>query len=205
MLSPRLEHSTGHYCCWLGYLDISPFPLFHSLIQRPSKRIYLTISLFHQEDNSQSRQISSKFIREKHVSPQQRGGQSNYGSGPRGGLSGNRQQGHVQNMISSLPPSDSRYKQQQMQQNPTLQPSDYRGRNSVEQYEEISIQGVANKIFKTPASYIDALDDDEHALHSVAKGLLGDSMPTCDKTIYIVIIIILCIAIACLLYRMNHT
>jgi len=163
------------------------------------------LDLDDEEDNSQSRQISSKFIRAKHVSPQQRGGQSNYGGGPQGGPSGNRQQGRAQNMISSLPASDSRYKQQQMQQNPTLQPSLRRGRNSVEQYEEISIQGVSNRIFPTTSSYIDALDDNDHALHNVAMGLLGDSMPTCDKTIYIVIIIILCIAIACLLYRMNHT
>jgi len=163
------------------------------------------LDLDEEEDNSQSRQISSKFIREKHVSTQQHGVQSNYGSGPQRGPPGNRQQGRAQNMISSLHPADPRYKQQQMQQNPTLQPSLHRDGNSVEQYEEISIQGVANNIFKTPSSYIDALDDKDHPLHNVARGLLGDSMPTCDKTIYIVIIIILCIAIACLLYRMNHT
>jgi len=160
------------------------------------------LDLDEEEDNSQSQQISSKFIRQKHRP--QITGSSNYGSGPQmGAPPGNLQQGGAQNMISSL--HDPRYKQQQMQQNQTLQPSANRGRNSVEQYEEISIQGVANNIFKTASSYIDALDDDDHPLHNVAKGLLGDSMPTCDKTIYIVIIIILCIAIACLLYRMNHT
>lgn len=161
------------------------------------------LDLDDEEDISQSRQISSKFIREKHVSSHPSGGQSNYGSGPPGGPPENRQQGRAQNMISSLHPSDPR--KHQMKQNPTLHTSDYIGGNSVEQYEEISIQGVANSIFKTASSYIDALDDDDHPLHNVAKGLLGDSMPTCDKTIYIVIIIILCIAIACLLYRMNHT
>ena len=160
------------------------------------------LDLDDEDDNSQSRQISSKFIREKHVSSHPSGGQSNYGSGPPGGPPENRQQGRAQNMISSLHPSPRKH---QMKQNPTLHTSDYIGGNSVEQYEEISIQGVANKIFKTPSSYIDALDDGEHPLHSVAKGLLGDSISTCDKTIYIVIIIILCIAIACLLYRMNHT
>jgi len=163
------------------------------------------LDLDDEEDNSQSRQISSKFIRAKHVSPQQRGGQSNYGGGPQGGPQGNLQQGRAQNMISSLHPTDPRYKQQQMQQNPTLHPSDHRGRNSVEQYEDITIHAVANRIFKTASSYIHALDEVDHPLHNVATGLLGDSMPTCDKTIYIVIIIILCIAIACLLYRMNHT
>ena len=163
------------------------------------------LDLDDEDDISQSRQINSKFIRTPHLSQQSHGGQSNYGGGQRGGPPQNRQQGRAQNMISSLHPADPRYKQQQMQQNQTLQPSANRGRNSVEQYEEISIQGVANSIFKTASSYIDALDDDDHPLHNVAKGLLGDSMPTCDKTIYIVIIIILCIAIACLLYRMNHT
>jgi hypothetical protein len=108
------------------------------------------LDLDDEEDNSQSRQISSKFIREKHVSPH---GQSNYGSGPQGGLSGNRQQGRAQNMISSLHPSDSRYKQQQMQQNPTLQPSLHRSGNSVEQYEEISIQAVADRIFPKTSLY----------------------------------------------------
>jgi hypothetical protein len=162
------------------------------------------LDLDDEEDISQSRQISSKFIRQKHRP--QITGSSNYGSGPQmGAPPGNLQQGGAQNMISSLHPADPRYKQQQMQQNQTLQPSANRGRNSVEQYEEISIQGVSNRIFPTTSSYIDALDDNDHALHNVAMGLLGDSMPTCDKTIYIVIIIILCIAIACLLYRMNHT
>jgi len=164
------------------------------------------LDLDEDEDISRPQQISSKFIREKHVSSQKPDRQSrNYAHGPQGGQRSIRQQGAAQNMISSLHPSDARFRQHQMQTNNTLQPSAYRGENSVEQYEEISIQAVANRIFKTSSSYIDALDDVEHPLHNVAMGLLGDSMPTCDKTIYIVIIIILCIAIACLLYRMNHT
>lgn len=157
------------------------------------------------EDNSPPQQKYSKFIREKHVSQQPNEPNSNYNNGPQGGPRGIRQQGAAQNMMSAQRPADPRFQQQQMQTNRTLQPSAHRGYDSVEQYEDITIQAVTDNIFKTTSSYIDALDNSEHPLHNVAKGLLGDSMPTCDKTIYIVIIIILCIAIACLLYRMNHT
>jgi len=164
------------------------------------------LDLDDEDDNSQSRRISSKFIREKHVSIHKPDDvHSNYASGPQLGQAGNMQQGRAQNMISSLNPADQRYKQQQMQQNPTLQPSIHRDGNSVEKYEEISIQVVADRIFPKTSSYIDALDEQKHPLHSVALGILHNGLPTCDKTIYIVIIVILCIAIACLLYRMNHT
>jgi hypothetical protein len=165
------------------------------------------LDLDEEEDTSRSHQINSKFIRDKHVSSQKPDeSRGNYARGPQlGGPPGILQQGATQNMIGSLHPRDPRFQQQQMRRNNTLQPAATRGYDSVEQYEEITIQAVANNIFKTPSSYIDALDDKDHQLHNVALGLLHDSMPSCDKTIYIVIIIILCIAIACLLYRMNHT
>jgi hypothetical protein len=163
-----------------------------------------------EEENPQSRQISKRFIRATHVSSQQPDEQPpqqrNYARGPQSGAPpGIQQQGYAQNMISSLSRSDPRFQQQQMQTNSKIQPAAQRAFNSVEQYEEITIQAVANRIFPTTSSYIDALDDSLNPLHNVALGLLHDSMPSCDKTIYIIIIVILCIAIAFLLYRMNHT
>jgi hypothetical protein len=73
----------------------------------------------------------------------------------------------------------------------------------VENYENISIESVANNIFPSSASYIKALDDVDNPLHGVAMSLLGNGNPNCDKTVYIIIIIILAIAIACLLYKMS--
>ena len=70
-------------------------------------------------------------------------------------------------------------------------------------YENISIESVANNIFPTSASYINALDDIDNPLHGVAISLLGNGNPNCDKTVYIIVIIILAIAIACLLYKMS--
>ena len=77
--------------------------------------------------------------------------------------------------------------------------------NLVESYEQLTITAVANSVFPTTSSYINALDNSEHPLHAVARGLLSSGDPaSCDKTIYIIIIIILSIAIACLLYRLNR-
>ena len=73
----------------------------------------------------------------------------------------------------------------------------------VENYENISIESVANNIFPSSASYIKALDDVDNPWHGVAMSLLGNGNPNCDKTVYIIIIIILAIAIACLLYKMS--
>jgi len=160
-----------------------------------------------EEDDAQSRQISSKFIRQhtpirQDLGSNQSGG---YAPGPQeGGPPDLYQQGMTQNMISSMHSSDPRYKQQYRQMSRPYQPSQHSDK-MVEKYEEISIQGVANSIFKNVSSYIDALDDSENPLHAVSVGLLSSGIPTCDKTIYIIIIIILCIAIACLLYRMNRT
>ena len=68
----------------------------------------------------------------------------------------------------------------------------------------INIGAVATRIFPSTASYINALDDSEHPLHAVAASLLGND-PNCDKTVYIIVIIILCIAIACMIYKMNSS
>jgi len=77
--------------------------------------------------------------------------------------------------------------------------------NLVESYEQMTISKVANSVFPTTSSYINALDNSDNPLYSVARGLLSSGDPTsCDKTIYIIIIIILSIAIACLLYRLNR-
>jgi len=69
----------------------------------------------------------------------------------------------------------------------------------------INIGAVATRIFPSTISYIDALDDRDHVLHSVAMSLLGNGNPDCDKTVYIIVIIILCIAIACMIYKMNRS
>ena len=77
--------------------------------------------------------------------------------------------------------------------------------NLVESYEQMTISKVANSVFPTTSSYINALDNSDNPLYSVARGLLSSGDPaSCDKTIYIIIIIILSIAIACLLYRLNR-
>jgi len=75
----------------------------------------------------------------------------------------------------------------------------------VEDYKEISIRDVANRIFPSVPSFIDALDDQDNQLHNVAVSFLESGKPSNgDKTIYIIIIIILSIAIACLLYKLNQ-
>ena len=73
-----------------------------------------------------------------------------------------------------------------------------------EDFEDISIQSVANRVFPSTARYVQALDDSDDPLHKVAISLLGSGVPGCDKTVYIVIIIILCIAIACMLWRCGN-
>lgn len=75
---------------------------------------------------------------------------------------------------------------------------------TIENYENISIESVANNIFPSSASYIKALDDIDNPLHGVAISLLGNGNPNCDKTVYIIIIIVLAIAIACLLYKLSQ-
>ena len=74
-----------------------------------------------------------------------------------------------------------------------------------EETKEPSIVKVANRIFGSTGSYIEALDDPDHPLHTVARALLSNDNPNCDKTVYIIVIIILCIAIACMIYKMNSS
>jgi hypothetical protein len=69
----------------------------------------------------------------------------------------------------------------------------------------INIGAVATRIFPSTAAYINAIDDRDHPLHAVAVSLLGSGNPNCDKTVYIIVIIILCIAIACMIYKMNRS
>jgi len=77
----------------------------------------------------------------------------------------------------------------------------------VEDFEdnEPSIAAVTNRIFPSAGAYIEALDDSDHPLHSVARAVLSNGNPNCDKTVYIIVIIILCIAIACMIYKMNSS
>ncbi len=77
----------------------------------------------------------------------------------------------------------------------------------VEDYDnnEPSIMAVVSRIFPSAGSYIEALDDPDHPLHTVARAVLSNGNPNCDKTVYIIVIIILCIAIACMIYKMNSS
>jgi len=71
--------------------------------------------------------------------------------------------------------------------------------------EDPTISKVVNRIFSSAGSYIEALDDPDHPLHTVARAVLSNGNPNCDKTVYIIVIIILCIAIACMIYKMNSS
>lgn len=76
-------------------------------------------------------------------------------------------------------------------------------RHIVEDYNEpITAANVADRIFPKASVYITALDDDDHPLHQVASSLTENSSNCGDKTVYIIIIIVLSIAIACLLFRL---
>lgn len=109
-------------------------------------------------------------------------------------MSQNQHMTHQQHMMTQ---------QQNMmaqQQNMMAQQHD----QTIENYENISIESVANNIFPSSASYIKALDDIDNPLHGVAISLLGNGNPNCDKTVYIIIIIVLAVAIACLLYKLSQ-
>ena len=161
------------------------------------------------ESNDQSRQINNKFIRQSGpVRPEGIYGQGMQYNGPEN----TNQQRMTQNMISSINQADPRYAAHQStmqggqgQGQGQGQAGHYGEQQVVEDYKQISITEVANSVFPSTSHYISALDDGEHPLHAVAAGLLGSSTTlSSDKTIYIIIIIILSIAIACLLYKLNQ-
>ena len=144
----------------------------------------------------QQRQVHQKYIRSHQKHPE-----GLYAPGmQQGGPPNMPQQMMAQEMISSLHPAHPNHpqamamQQQGMQQQPV-----------VEDYKEISIRDVASRIFPNVPSFIDALDDPDNQLHKVALGFMENGKPhSGDKTIYIIIIIILSIAIACLLYKLNQ-
>jgi len=159
----------------------------------------------------QQRQVYGKYIRNHKASPE-----GLYAPGmQQGGPPNMPQQMMAQEMISTIHPADPRYashqnsmgmqqgmqqgKQQGMQQGMRMQ------QPVVEDYKEISIRDVASRIFDSVPSFIDALDDSENPLHKVATSFLENGTPgSGDKIIYIIIIVILSIAIACLLYKFNQ-
>ena len=109
--------------------------------------------------------------------------------------------------IYSVRPDMQNHRMQQMhqpQQQMRQQLPQQNTHQTVENYENISIESVANNIFPSSASYIQALDDVDNPLHGVALSLLGNGNPNCDKTVYIIIIIVLAIAIACLLFKLSQ-
>ena len=152
----------------------------------------------------QQRQVYGKYIRNHKASPE-----GLYAPGmQQGGPPNMPQQMMAQEMISSIHPADPRYArhqnsmgmQQGMQQGMQVQQQPV-----VEDYKEISIREVASRIFASVPSFIDALDDSENPLHNVATSFLENGKPgSSDKIIYIIIIVILSIAIACLLYKLNQ-
>ena len=141
----------------------------------------------------QQRQVNNKYIRNHQRNPP-----GMYAPGmQRGGPRDAPQQMMAQEMISSLHPADPRHPGMQ-QGHPGMQ-------QVVEDYKTITIQDVAQRVFPSVPAFITALDDDEHELHKVAIGFLSHGTPSSsDKLIYIIIIVILSIAIACLLYKLNQ-
>ena len=148
----------------------------------------------------QQRQVNNKYIRNHQRNPP-----GLYAPGmQRGGPRDAPQQMMAQEMISSLHPADPRHPGMQ-QGHPGMQQGHPGMQQVVEDYKTITIQDVAQRVFPSVPAFITALDDDEHELHKVAIGFLSHGTPSSsDKTIYIIIIIILSIAIACLLYKLNQ-
>ena len=114
----------------------------------------------------------------------------------------------------TMPTRQAMNPEQMMQMRGRLIPNQNAQQNSevrhprvVEDYEaaDPSIAIVTNRIFGSAGAYIEALDNAEHPLHSVARAVLTYNDPNCDKTVYIIVIIILCIAIACMIYKMNSS
>lgn len=155
----------------------------------------------------QQRQVHQKYIRSHQKNPE-----GLYAPGmQQGGPPNMPQQMMAQEMVSSIHPADPRYSSHQnsmhmqggMQQGMHMQQG--MQQPVVEDYKEISIREVASRIFPSVPSFIDALDDQDNQLHNVAISFLESGKPSSgDKTIYIIIIIILSIAIACLLYKLNQ-
>ena len=75
-----------------------------------------------------------------------------------------------------------------------------------EQYEadktKAMMKDVINRIFARSSDFAEALDNNEHAMHNVAKSFLQRETGCVDKTVYITIIVILILAVACLLWRL---
>ena len=161
----------------------------------------------------QQRQVHQKYIRSHQKNPE-----GLYAPGmQQGGPPNMPQQMMAQEMVSSIHPADPRHAMHQnamhmqqgmppMQQGmPPMQQGMPMQQPVVEDYKEISIRDVASRIFPSVPSFIDALDDQDNQLHNVAVSFLESGKPSSgDKTIYIIIIIILSIAIACLLYKLNQ-
>ena len=154
----------------------------------------------------QQRQVYGKYIRNHKAKPE-----GLYAPGmQQGGPPNMPQQMMAQEMISSIHPADPRYARHQnsigMQQGMQVQQGmQMQQQPVVEDYKEISIREVASRIFASVPSFIDALDDSENPLHNVATSFLENGKPgSSDKIIYIIIIVILSIAIACLLYKLNQ-
>ena len=145
----------------------------------------------------QQRQVHGKYIRSHQKRPE-----GLYSPGmQQGGPPNVSQQMMAQEMVSSLHPAHPQHPhamQQGMQQGMQMQ------QPVVEDYKEISIREVASRIFNDVPSYIEALDDTTNPLHNVAISFMETPPGSCDKLIYIIIIVILSIAIACLLYKLNQ-
>ena len=159
------------------------------------------------DSNDRQTQVSKKYIR--NTGPTRPVGI--YGSGMQNGAPANTgQQMMAQEMISSMHPAHPRYAQhamsdQVMQSGIQRHPSMQQGVPVVEDFKPITISDVASRVFSNVPEFIIALDDPENELHNVAKSFLSnDTLSSGDKTIYIIIIIILSIAIACLLYKLNQ-
>ena len=146
------------------------------------------------DSDDQQRQVNNKYIRSHQKRPE-----GLYAPGmQQGGPPNVPQQMMAQEMVSSLHPQHQHAMQQGMQQGMQMQ------QPVVEDYKEISIRDVASRIFNDVPSYIEALDDTANPLHNVAISFLETPPGSCDKLIYIIIIVILSIAIACLLYKLNQ-
>ena len=140
----------------------------------------------------QQRQVNNKYIRSHQKRPE-----GLYAPGmQQNGPPNVHQQMMAQEMVSSLHPQHAM--QQGMQQGMQMQ------QPVVEDYKEINIRDVASRIFNDVPSYIEAIDNSENPLHNVALSFLETPPGSSDKLIYIIIIVILSIAIACLLYKLNQ-
>ena len=64
-----------------------------------------------------------------------------------------------------------------------------------------SIINIIDDIFDSASSYIQALDNKDDPLHSVAEALTSRKLNSSDKLVYIVIIIILALVVFLLLYK----